>query len=149
MKKKTVNIIFVMVLMVILLLVTACTEKEPLNRVGIEIAGINSSIGVVGDKVDDFETQSFQYTITLSNNEATDIKIVSISPILSEEFLERVITEDTTIQVNKTIFKENYLNVSGEIIFDAKGLSKEQIIDLEPFINGIKIIEERVIEKAF
>lgn len=69
--------------------------------------------------------------------------------MLSEKFIERVSGEDTIIQVNCTIPQESSLDVTGEIVFDAKGLTKEQIDSLMPFIQGVKIIEERIINKTF
>lgn len=139
----------IMVLMSILLLFTACSANKPLNKVGIDITGITSSIGAVGKNTNDFETQSFKYTIALTNNEAAEITIVSVNPILSEKFLQRVSNKDTIIQVNKTISQGSSLEVTGEIIFDAKGLTKEQIVSLEPFIKEVKIVEERTINKSF
>jgi len=53
------------------------------------------------------------------------------------------------IHVNKTISQGSSLDVTGEIIFDAKGLAKEQIVGLEQFIKEVKIIEERTINKSF
>jgi hypothetical protein len=116
---------------------------------GIEINSITSSIGAVGENTNGFETQSFKYTMTLTNNDASDITIVKVVPILSQEFQERVSDRDTIIQVNKTVIQGSSLDVSGEIIFDAKGLTKEQIISMEPFIREVKIVEERIINKSF
>jgi len=141
--------ISLMILVITLLLLTACSSSEPSNKAGIEITGIISSIGAVGENVDDFERQSFKYTITLTNNEAADITIISVSPILSEKFLELVENKDTTIQVNDTIPKGSSINVPGEIIFKSKDLNKEEIISLEPFVERVKVIEERNIQKSF
>ena len=82
-------------------------------------------------------------------NEAADITIVSVRPILSEKFLERVSNKDTELHVNTAISQGGNLGVSGEIIFDAKGLTKEQIVSMEPFIKEVRIIQERTIKKSF
>ena len=139
----------IMILIAILLLSTACSNDSEINKQGIEINSLSTSIGAVGSNTADFETQSFKYNITLTNYEATDINIVSVKPMLSEKFLERVSNEDTIIQVNRIIPQGSSLDVAGEIIFDAKGLTKEQIIGLEPFVKEVKIIEERIINKSF
>ena len=139
----------IMLLVSTLLLFVGCSRSNTLNIVGIDISGINSSIGAVGENTNDFETQSFKYTITLTNNEATDIKIVSVKPMLSEEFIERVSNNDTIIQVNKTIPQGSSIDITGEIIFDAKGLTKEQIVSMEPFVKEVRITEERIINKSF
>lgn len=142
----------ILVFMSLLLLLPACTANSTPNtpsKLGLEINSINSSIGAIGENTKDIETQSFKYTVTLTNNEPTDITIVSVNPVLSEKFLERVSNKDTVVKVNKTISKGGSLNVTGEIIFDAKGLTKEQIVSLQPFVKDVKILEERVINKSF
>jgi hypothetical protein len=116
---------------------------------GIDINSITSSIGAVGENINDIETQSFKYTMTLTNNDIADITIVSVEPVLSEEFIERASNGDRIIQVNKLIPHGSSLDVSGEIVFDAKGLTKEQIVAMEPFVKDIKIVEERIINKSF
>ncbi|HYF81951.1 MAG TPA: hypothetical protein VEB00_02840 [Clostridia bacterium] len=139
----------IMLLISIILLFAGCSRNDTLNKVGIDITAMNSSIGAVGENTNDFETQSFKFTITLTNNEAADIMIVSVRPILSEKFLERASNKDTVMQINRSISQGGSLDVTGEIIFDAKGLTKEQIVSLEPFIKEVKIIEERTINKSF
>lgn len=139
----------ILILAAILLLSSACSGSNERDKAGIEISSINTSIGAVGKNANDFETQSFKYTITLINNEPADMSIVSVKPVLSEKFLERVSNGNVEIQMNKVIPKGGSLEVSGEIIFDAKGLTKEQVISLEPFIKEVKIIEERTIDRSF
>lgn len=141
--------ISIILLLFVLLPLAGCSGNNTLNTMSIEINTITSSLGAVGANTNDFETQSFKYTMTLTNNDASDIKIVSVEPVLSQEFQERVSDRDTVIQVNKTVTQGSSLDVSGEIIFDAKGLTKEQIISMEPFIKEIRIIEERIINKSF
>jgi len=72
-----------------------------------------------------------------------------MTPILSTAFASLVSDENVTLDINKTILKEGSIDISGEIIFNAKGLSKEDIADLQPFIEEVKITEERIIKKSF
>ncbi len=139
----------ILILVAILLLSAACSKDSTVSKADIDISGISTSIGAVGNNTNDIETQSFKFTITLTNNEAADMEIVSVKPVLSEKFLERVSNRDTTIKVDKVIPQGSSLDVSGEIIFDAKGLTKEQIVSLEPFIKEVRIVEERTVKKAF
>lgn len=141
--------IIIMVILSIIILAAGCSSSKPERIGGIEITDISSSIGAVDGNTGDIETQSFKYTITLKNNEAADMTIISVRPVLSEELLERISNKDITLQVNQVIRPENSLGISGEIIFDAKGLTKEQIIGMEPFVDEIRIVEERTIDKSF
>lgn len=148
-RKKMLKKVSILILIAILLLFAACSKDSTVSKPGIEINAISTSIGAVGTNTNDIEIQSFKFTITMTSNEAADISIVSVKPVLSEKFLERASNGDVAIQVNKVITKGSSLNVSGEIIFDAKGLTKEQIISMEPFVKEVKIIEERIINKSF
>ena len=144
----------ILFMIAVFLFLAACSTNSTsgagiINKAGIEINNISSSIGAVGENTNDIETQSFKYTITVTNNDAQDITVVSINPELSKKFSERVSDKDTEVKVNKTISSGGSLDISGEIIFDANGLSKEQIVGLEPFIENIKIFEERTIDKSF
>lgn len=139
----------ILILIAGLLLLAVWPKEKVISKSGIDINSISTSIGAVGENTNDFETQSFKFTVTLTNSEAADIVIVSVKPVLSEKFLERVANRDTTIQVNQIIPKGSSLDVSGEIIFDAKGLTKEQIVSLEPFVKKVEIMEERTINKSF
>lgn len=64
-------------------------------------------------------------------------------------FRERALGGTEPVQVNGVIPAGGNLEVSGEITFDAKGLSKEQIIDMEPFVAEVEITEGRTIKKPF
>jgi hypothetical protein len=141
--------IFLIILLFVLLIITGCSTKEIVNQKGISLSGVLTSIGAVGENTNGFEKQSFKYTITLTNNDDDNITVVSITPVLSEVFANAVPDKNVTVKVNRTISKGNSINVSGEIIFNTKGLSKEQIISMKPFIKEVKITEERTIQKQF
>lgn len=140
---------YLVMLLCVLLVVSGCSKKENTTEKGIIISVISSSIGAVGQNTNDFENQSFKYTITLTNNEENNITVVSITPVLSDTFASKISDKNITVNVNKTIPKGNSINVSGEIIFNAKELNKEQIISMKPFVKEVKIVEERTIQNSF
>lgn len=132
------------------MLLTACTtNKSSAKQLGIEISSITTSIGAVEDNVKDFNKQSYKYTIYLTNNEKEDLTILSIEPTLNSKLNSRILSEEILVSVNKTIRSQESLEITGELIFDASGLTKEEIIELEPFVEEIKIIQERIIKKSF
>jgi hypothetical protein len=149
MGEKNMRKICLTILLCIALIISGCSTKKSLEEEGISISAISSSIGAVGQNTNDFENQSFKYTITLTNNEEANITVVSITPMLSENFASLVSDKNVTVDINKTISKDSSIDVSGEIIFNTKGLSKEQIISLEPFVKEVKITEERTIPNSF
>lgn len=133
----------------ILLLAVGCSKNEPINHKEISMLTTSTRIGAVGDNTDDFENQSFKYNITLTNNGHDDINIISITPILSEGFESLVSDKNVTLDINKTMLKDGSMDISGEIIFNTKGLSKDGVVDLQPFIEEVKVTEERIIKNLF
>lgn len=93
-------------------------------------------------------SSTVKYTLTLTNNQENNITVVSITPVLSDTLASKVLNKNTTISINETIPKGNSINVSGEIILNAKELSKEEINSLEPMVKKIKIIEERTTQNG-
>lgn len=141
--------IIIAVLTSIVVLTACSTNNSIVKKSGIEINAITTSIGAVDNNTDDFNTQSYKYTITLKNNDIEDITILSVEPTINSKLIARVLNKETLVYVNKTIVTEDTLEVTGEIIFDASDLSKEQIFELEPFVEDIKISEQRIIKKSF
>jgi hypothetical protein len=140
----------IIIMLIAIMMLTACTtNKVSVEQRGIKINGVTTSIGAVDDNVKDSNTQSYKYTIFLTNNEIEDLTILSIEPRLNDRLISRVLSEETLVSVNKIIGSQDSLEVTGEIIFDASGLTKEQIIELKPFVEDIKIIQERIIKKKF
>ncbi|MGM9988325.1 MAG: hypothetical protein ACI35O_14005 [Bacillaceae bacterium] len=127
-------------------ILSSCSKEEPIAESGISISQKQTSIGPVEENMNDMDKQSFKYKLTLTNHEENDLKIISLEPILSEEFKKTVLSDELTLTINKTISKNTSLEVSGEIIFNSKGLNKEQLSDMQTFIKEIKINEERIIK---
>ena len=141
--------IYIAVALSLLLGVSGCANQDNRIEESLSISGIASSIGAVGQNTDDFDTQCFKYTITLSNNEDREIYIASVTPVLSEDFSKRVLESNVTVDVNEKLPGGESIQISCEIIFDAKGMSKEDIVGMEPFVKEVSIIEEKTIEKSF
>jgi hypothetical protein len=68
-----------------------------------------------------------------------------MQPSINEKLKNKVISKNTAISVNKVIKPDETIKISGEIIFDTKGLSKSDISRLEPFITDIKVSTEQTI----
>ena len=103
--------ISIILLLFVLLPLAGCSGNNTLNTMSIEINTITSSLGAVGANTNDFETQSFKYTMTLTNNDASDIKIVSVEPVLSEEFIEKHINN-----INCGIISKYQLGISDTLV---------------------------------
>ncbi|WP_048106779.1 hypothetical protein [Methanosarcina barkeri] len=95
---------------------------------------IVSSTVVLGpiDSTNNTSIQAFNYDFVLYSEENEEIHLDSVEPIFTKDLLTRVITENHEIIGNKTISPNSTISVKGQVEFNASGLSKEQILNLDP-----------------
>jgi hypothetical protein len=74
-----------------------------------------------------------------------DVTIRSIEPILSEAFADKAKGKDFKITVDTTITPKAFIEIGGEIQFDATGMTKEQISAIGHFFKRIKINTDKVL----
>jgi len=127
-------------LALILLVISGCSnlkkEDDDKNK-GFDIGGIQSGIGSIDD-TNTFDKQKFSYEITISNKEKTEVKRESIEVVLTE-WIEQKQMENKIIELT---FDAESIVIKGYVIFDAKGLTKNEIVNHEPFIDGVSIVTE-------
>lgn len=127
-------------------LITACASDDSTNAqksVGLEVSGMSSGLGAVDENLD---KTKISYSIPLSNNSSKDRYIKWIEPTLGEKVKDRLLSEEIKVNVQKIIKGNQYLEIEGEIILDTKGMTKQEITELTPFITGIKIESQEMIE---
>ena len=88
------------------------------------------------------DKQKFSYSISVANKNVKTIFIKSVQPTINERVKNKILSEETIVAVNKDIKPKETIEISGEIIIDTSGLTKEEIVALEPFITAIKISTE-------
>ncbi|MDP2855994.1 MAG: hypothetical protein Q8N90_02610 [bacterium] len=139
MRKLTIPLLAIIALS---LLAGSCTSTEAeLVKSEISIPQISSSIG---GNPNNFAEQHCSYRVTLQNNGVTDVTVRSIEPILSEAFAAKAKGKDFKVTVDTTVAPKTFVEISGEIQFDATGMTKEQIAAM-PFFKGIKINTDKVL----
>lgn len=118
------------------------TPQRPL----LEVSHMVQGIGAVEGKGSTFDIQKFTYTLTLSNNDSEEIYVKEIRVSLPADFEQRVTTKNFIINVDKAIPSKSYIEVGNSHEFDARGLSKDDILKLNPHISSIKVITEKTID---
>jgi len=103
----------------------------------LSITQMTTAIGGVSP-----EEQKLSYSITLLNDSANEVVIKTLQPMLPEQFAKRSLAGSAVVAVEKTIGPQGSLTVSGDVSFDAKGASKEEIVSWGPAILGAKIGSE-------
>lgn len=146
MRFKKVRVLFCAIISVLLLLagcnINASSNDSEKNQNGLQVSDMSTALGAVGDSLD---KTKFSYTITIYNKEDENIYISCVEPILGKDVKDRLISSDLKVDVEKTVSTNGSVEIKGEIIFDTKNMTKQQIMELEPFITGIKVSSEKVI----
>ena len=130
---------FIMITLLVLSLF-GCSQEHNESRSDFSINNWISSIGAVDESsVDIFEEQRFSYTLYLTSETGKLHEVKSVEPIFFDNVLERTISNDPP-HLN---MENDHIEVQGSIVFDARGLTKEQIIErLDTFINAVDVILE-------
>ena len=125
-------------------MVFGCTSGEREDtKSSLQIYSMSTGLGAISRE--NTHQQCLTYTINLTNEKDQEDYIEWIEPILGEGIKDKVINEDLKVNVKQSISAKGSLEVEGEIVFNTQGLTKEEIINLEPFITGIKVGSEKVI----
>jgi hypothetical protein len=109
---------------------TTTTTRPPLE--------ITNMVTSLGGEPDDVEQGIFSYTITLANNTGSRFTITGIEPVLSESVASRL-SGQTYDSISVAIAPQESATLSGTLRFNFEGLSKQDILALEPFVTSFQI----------
>jgi hypothetical protein len=118
-----------------------------IQKPGLEINNVITAVGsaYTDTNNNNHDIQRFSYTISLTNNDMDTVLIKEIALELPKEFEETLITKKLNVTVNKDLLPKSSIEINGSMDFRAIGLSKEDIIKLDPRIVTVKVINERTI----
>ncbi|HBV96322.1 MAG: hypothetical protein JL50_18100 [Peptococcaceae bacterium BICA1-7] len=127
---------YLTVLMLSLLLIASACSSGQTNS---DPWALNLSAGMGGQNGSP-DIQEYTYNMDLSHREKTIMKNVSVSLMLNDSFKNRIIEHDnkTDIIIGDLSPDTSYF-LKGKLVLDTSGLTKQQIVDLGPVINGIAV----------
>jgi PBP1b-binding outer membrane lipoprotein LpoB len=136
--KKTIKTILISILFIFVIF-SGCknTKSQVQTKGGLKIHNWSSALGSVNET--DLDKTKFSYSINLTNQNEKNIYIKSIQPLVNEAIKNKIISNDLIVAINKDIKPNETIEISGELLIDTKGLSKSDIVKLEPFIADIKV----------
>lgn len=150
-------VIIISVILMLLVFISGCSNsgnkelgrEDMLKNLShdIEIEGMSYSIG--GKPNETTNKQIITYNIILHNWDIKDKYIKWVEPVLNANFTKRVSNLDKKIIIEKRIPSDKSINISFKITFNSEGLSKEEIINLKPYVTDIKIITENVLSLKY
>ena len=135
------KVLFIIPVFLLILLLSACSKTDTPG--GYKIDNWVTSLGGVGADNAGFADESrYTYTfyITSGIDNLADVK--EVTPVIGDNIKDRLIQNESP-QITP---KDSYLEVQGEIIFDTKGLTKEQIDALKPYIVSVRIMAESIVD---
>ena len=128
-----------MLLALIVLTIAGYTysKTEGVTNKGLQISYMQLGIGSISG-TETFDKQRLSYDITISNAEKTELKRESVE-IVFTDWIERQQLEN---KITEITFDNESIIIKGYVIFDTKGLNKEQIISHEPFLDGVSVVTD-------
>lgn len=124
------NILIFLLVLAILFIGLKENSNSSQAEDGLKIVAATEVLGSI-DSANNTSIQSFTYDFVLYNEENEEIHLDSVEPIFTKDILARVLTENHEIIGNKTISPNSTICVKGQVEFNASGLSKEQILNLD------------------
>lgn len=88
--------------------------------------------------------QNYDYQIKLMFMGKETVNLHAIEPILAGPIASRVISE-LEVEVAKVMKPGDTVEVSGRFVIDSSGLSKHDLLDMEPYFNEIRALVGEVV----
>lgn len=124
-------LIFLLVILTIFTL-AGCRKDNADNDDKITFKIVNIYSGMGGTQKDNLLQSTYSYTLLIESvYNSNDIKEIKITP--GEKIRNKILNE-TPPEIKS---QANLLEIQGSITFDTDGLSKEEIMELEPFVKNI------------
>ncbi|MDQ0232703.1 hypothetical protein [Metabacillus malikii] len=123
-----------LMMLVMLILFTGCSNMTTKNEENTDLL-ISDALTSISGVNESFDRQNLSYEITIINKGNVPIIDDSIKVILTEWINEKLIEHEIT----EKRFNEDNIIVKGYVVFDSKGLTKNDIVENKSYINGINI----------
>lgn len=133
------NKISLILLVLITFTLSGCTKTEPdkTKTVGFAVNNWYYGLGTVdGKNLNNVDETKFSYVLNLTSDNEKLGEVNEIQPIVGKNISSKVLSNGVT----KFAVKKDYIESDGYITFTTKGLTKEQIDALKPYITGVKVI---------
>lgn len=131
--------------LLIVFLFSGCAANTPViqENNGLFVGSLSTALGAADD--DSLDETLFSFDINLTNNEESDVFISTAEVIVNEAVANRLKSKLEPIELNKALKPGETIAIQGELAFETKGMSKEEIVKLEPFITDLKVTREQSI----
>ena len=116
----------------IFMLICGCSAvPAEIEKPAFEKTGMNAGLG----GSDDLSESDYSYTIYLTADESLSPQISSMRVMIGDKISSRVTAQEEP----KFICDADSVTVEGKISFKSVGLTKAQILDLEPYMKSLEV----------
>jgi hypothetical protein len=122
----------------------AMLVAEPVMLKELRITESSSAIGMSNESSSD--QQLYSYSFLLYNGRDQSVHIDTVEPVFGADISRRVITENKSLDVNRTVSPDSSFTVQGQVVFDTTGLTKEDIVGFEPFIDHVVVRSTEIVD---
>ncbi len=116
---------------------------EPAMIDNLLITESTAAIGALNET--NIDQQLYSYSFVLYNGKSQQIHIDAVEPVFRQDFSGRLLAAGSPIDVNKTMHPNSSILVEGQVIFDATGLTKEEILKYGPLIDHVEVRSTEII----
>jgi hypothetical protein len=117
---------------------------DPVMLEELRIMESSASIGMFNENNSD--QQLYSYSFLLHNGRGQPVHIDTIEPVFGADISSRIIAENTSLAINRTISPDSSITVEGQTVFDTTGLTKEDIVRFEPFIDHVAVRSTEIVD---
>jgi hypothetical protein len=106
----------------------AMTTLKP--QPSVTVSNWSNEIGAVSASDTSFDKQKMSFSATLWNNTDNTVYVTNVKVNLPSSLQSHVLSGNTFIVVNKSLAPNATEKITGQIILDTKGMTKDQLVNL-------------------
>ncbi|MDP2215673.1 MAG: hypothetical protein Q8J68_00055 [Methanolobus sp.] len=122
----------------------AMLVAEPVMLKELRITESSAAIGMFNESSSD--QQLYSYSFLLYNGRDQSLQIDTVEPVFGAGISSRIITENTSLDINRTVGPDSSITVEGQVVVDITGLTKEDIFGFEPFIDHVVVRSTEIVD---
>ncbi|MGE5141447.1 MAG: hypothetical protein ACM3JD_18410 [Rudaea sp.] len=107
---------------------------------GLEITNMTGALGGTPEQA------VYSYQIWLRNGTDSAVQVQWIKPVPGSSIVPRLRPGELQSSVNQIVEPGGTIKVSGQLAFETRNLTKEEITRLEPFVTGFQVDAIRYIQ---
>ncbi|WP_430787430.1 hypothetical protein VBD025_16435 [Virgibacillus flavescens] len=115
-----------------IIVLTGCTDSNAEEK---QLTITNNVVSIGAVKTQQKDTQKLTYEVTIGNT--GDLQVVGEADVLLTKLIKDRIIERENQGIS---YSGDSITLTGEVVFDTKGLTKKELDEFHPFVKGVQFI---------